>query len=140
MGAKARSKKSGQQLECLIDAVGARISGSADTAIEMGPVIRDNHKATLDERRTAQQIRESKQRLATDQQLLKLIDDKIIGANFVRIRDVREHLLSADGLGRLDAVLGDGTARAMVDRLFPEPKNRSYIDDVLAAYDKIKRG
>lgn len=118
MGARSRQRKSGAQLERVIDAVGNKLND--DSALELSDTVRQNHRLVLEERRTAQQIRESRHRLATEEEMLRILNDEVIRGAFVTKESIRAQLLE-----RFVPTFGVEGAQEIVDAVLPVDRHES---------------
>lgn len=136
MSAKSRKRKTAAQFETVIDTVGAQLT-DVDNILIQADQVRQNRKLALEEQRAAQQIKESKHRIKTDEYVLKLVDQKIIANNFVSIDSVRAKLL--ERLSQLDPLFGEGFGTQLVDELLPLARRSPGTKAVLEAYRKMKQ-
>lgn len=90
--------------------------------------VRDNLKLSLQERKTVQDIKESRQRIATDKQLLLMVNDEIVGRNFVNRDDERERVRGV--LVGMRFPFADQLA----ETLYPRIRNSTYAEDVIEAW------
>lgn len=124
MGRKSRDQKTAQALERIIDVVGNRLTDEQQ-ALELQDTVRQNRKISLEEQRTAMQIKESRHRISTNEQMLAVLNDEVLKGAFVRKSDIRDELRR--GLSSL-SLLSSDDIETFVMRLLPESKDE--VDDL----------
>lgn len=133
-GSKKRARATAQTFEKLIEATAKASSLDDNTLLSLSDHIRGNHKLSLEELKVSQQIEESQQRLATDEAMLKMLQEEVITGNYVRASEERERVLGIlQGLKHI-------FAEQLADLLYPVPSNTEYVNDVLAAIQRKQHG
>ena len=128
MGRKARAKLVEAKFGALIDATD-RLTPDEQETVALASHVRDNLRLSLEERRTAQQIKESKRRLQTDEELLDLIHTEVIARHFVLRDEERERVRGL--LLKIDCPFSD----MLAEYLFPSSEGvKGYVKGVLEAY------
>lgn len=126
MGRKVRAKLTEAQFQRLIDATD-KLASDDQELVGLAEHVRGNLKLSLEERRTIQQIKESKRRMQTDEELLALIHKEILPVAVAERERERVRVILIDDL-RFPF------ADQLVELLYPSETPKRYVMDVLAAY------
>ena len=94
--------------------------------------IRENRELSIAERVAQRKIKESKLKVSSSGAARKYLDEKVIANNFISIKKVRDKLIEYFS-SKDDKNYGV----EIVDIIFPEPKNPSFIKDLLQHYENV---
>ena len=140
MGKKAtkreqRDELTADQFQRIVERIGTLIDESPgdQDLLFLAQHIRDNRRLSLDEQKVRQQIKESKYRISTDEQLIKFLDERVINGNFVTVDKMRENIKN-----RLLQV-GFPFAAQFAEMVLPRLKSPDYVEDLISAWERSKK-